>query len=194
MALTRSFLKGYKLDEDVVESIISEHLAVVDSLKKDRDNYKAEAEKAADLQKQLDSIKGGEDFKSKYEKEHQDFEDFKKKTAEDAEAAKVRAAYRRLLIDEKIGEKRVDSIIKVTDFSKMKLGKDGKLDGEEELRKSIGEEWGEFKTTVTEKGAEVEKPPHTSNGKMTKEDILKIQDTAKRQEAIANNLDLFQKG
>lgn len=194
MALTRSFLKGYKLDEDVVESIIAEHVSVVDALKKERDGYKAEAEKAADIQKELDGIKGGEDWKKKYEDEKKAFDDFKKKTADDAEAAKVRAAYRKLLIEEKIGEKRVDTILKVTDFSKMKLDKDGNLENVDALRKSIGEEWGEFKTTVTTKGADVDKPPHTDKSKMTKEEILKIEDTSARQKAIAENLDLFQKG
>ena len=194
MALTRSFLKGYKLDEDVVVSIIAEHVSVVDALKKERDGYKAEAEKAAEIQKELDGIKGGEDWKKKYEDEKKAFDDFKKKTADDAEAAKVRAAYRKLLIEEKIGEKRVDTILKVTDFSKMKLDKDGNLENVDALRKSIGEEWGEFKTTVTTKGADVDKPPHTDKGKMTKEEILKIEDTSARQKAIAENLDLFQKG
>ena len=194
MAFGRSFLKATGLTDEQISAVMEEHVAVTDALKKQRDDYKAEAEKAAELQKQLDGIKGGEDFKDKYEKEHQAFEDFKKKTAEDAEAAKVRAAYRKLLIDEKIGEKRLDTIIKVTDFSKMKLDKDGNLENVEELRKAIGEEWGEFKTTVTTKGADVDKPPHTDNGKMTREEILKIEDTSARQKAIAENLDLFQKG
>ena len=194
MSFTRSFLKATGLSDEQITAVMEEHTSVTDALKKQRDDYKAEADKAADLQKQLDGIKGGEDFKKKYEDEHQAFEDFKKKTADDAEAAKVRAAYRKLLIEEKIGEKRVDSILKVTDLSKMKLDKDGKLEKEDDLRKAIGDEWGEFKTTVTEKGADVEKPPHTGSGKMTKEEILKIEDTSARQKAIAENLDLFQKG
>ena len=194
MAFTRSFLKASGLTDEQISAVMEEHVAVTDALKKDRDSYKAEAEKAAELQKQLDASKGGEDFKAKYEQEHQAFEDFKKKTAEDAEAAKVRAAYRKLLIEEGIGEKRLDSIMKVTDFSKMKLDKDGKLDSEDELRKSIGDEWGEFKTTVTEKGAKVETPPVTGKSQMTKEQILAIKDTSERQKAIAENLNLFGKG
>lgn len=194
MAFTRSFLSATGLTEDQIKAVMEEHVAVTDALKKQRDDLKAEAEKAADLQKQLDGIKGGEDFKEKYEKEHEDFENFKKKTAEDAEAAKVRAAYRKLLIEEKIGEKRLDSILKVTDFSKIKLDKDGNLEGEEELRKKIGDEWGEFRTTVTEKGANVETPPAMGVSKMSKEQILAIKDTGERQKAIAENLNLFGKG
>lgn len=191
MAFTRSFLSASGLSEDQIKAVMEEHVIVTDALKKQRDEYKAEAEKTADLQKQLDGIKGGEDYKKKFEDEHKAFEDFKKKVADDAEADKVRSAYRKLLIDEKIGEKRLDAILKVTDFSKMKLDKEGNLEGEEALRKAIGEDWGEFKTTVTEKGAKVENPPRTSSGKMTKDEIMAIPDTSARQKAIAENLDLF---
>ena len=191
MAFTRSFLKSTGLTDEQITAVMEEHVAVTDALKGDRDNYKAEAEKAADLQKQLDDIKGGEDFKQKYEDEHKAFEDFKKKTAEDAEAAKVQAAYRSLLVDEKIGAKRLDSIMRVTDFSKMKLDKEGKLVDEAELRKAIGNEWGEFRTTITEKGAVVDKPPQIGKSTMTKEQIYAIKDTAERQKAIAENHELF---
>ena len=194
MAFTRSFLKALGIDEEKIEAIMSEHVTVTDAIKKQRDDYKAEADKLPELQKQLEASKGGEDFKKKYEDEHKAFEDFKTKTAQDAEAAKVRAAYRKLLVEEKIGEKRLDTILKVTDFTKMKLDKDGKLENEAELRKAIGDEWGEFRTTVSERGAKVETPPKSDGGKMTKEEILKITDTAARQKAIAENLDLFQKG
>lgn len=194
MGFTRSFLKASGLTDEQVSAVMEEHVSVVDALKKERDGFKAEADKAAELQKELDGIKGGEDFRQKYEDEHKAFEDFKKKTADDAEAARVRAAYRSLLVDEKIGAKRIEAIMRVTDFSKMKLEKDGTLAGEAELRKGIGDEWGEFRTTVTERGAKVETPPSTGAGKMSKEEILKIQDTAARQKAIAENIELFQKG
>lgn len=191
MAFSRSFLKALGIEDEKIEAIMGEHVTVTDGLKADRDKYKAEAEKAAELQKQLDGINGGEDFKKKYEDEHKAFEDFKKKTADDAEAARVRAAYRSLLIDEKIGAKRLDSIMKVTDFSKMKLGKDGKLEGEEELRKGIGDEWGEFRTTITEKGAQVATPPQTGKATKTKQEILSIKDRNERLQAIAENHEMF---
>ena len=192
MAFTRSFLSSAGLTEEQVKAVMEEHVSVTDALKADRDKYKAEADKAADLQKQLDGIKGGEDWKQKFEDERKAFEDFKKKTADDAEAAKVKAAYRKLLIDEKIGEKRLDSILKVTDFSKIKMDKDGQtLDNEADLRKAIGEEWGEFRTTVTEKGATVERPPQIGRATKTKDEIFAIKDTAERQKAIAENHELF---
>lgn len=191
MAFSRSFLKSTGLTDEQISAVIEEHTAVTDALKADRDKYKAEADKAAELQKQLEQASGGEDWKQKYEDERKAFSDYKAKAAQDAEAAKVKAAYRKLLSDEKISDRRLDSIIKVTDFSKMKLDKDGKLDGENELRKAINEEWSEFKTSVTEKGADVEKPPQTGKPTRTKEEIFAIKDTAERQRAIAENHELF---
>lgn len=199
MAFGRKWLDEILQNEELsakekAQKIMDEHITVTNGLKDERDSYKQEADKAADIQKELDGIKGGEDFKKKYEDEHKAFEDFKKQTAQDAETAKVKAAYRKLLADEGISEKRLDSILKVTDLSKVKLDKDGNLENADDLKKAINEEWGEFKTTVTTKGADVEKPPQTASSKMTKEEIMKIQDTSERQKAIAENLNLFGKG
>ena len=195
----RKWLEGILDNEELsskekAQQIMDGHITVTDGLKEERDGYKADAERAADLQKQLDDLANGEDFQKKYEDEHKAFEDFKKQTASAAEAAKVEAAYRKLLAGERISEKRLDSIIKITDLSKMKLDKDGNLVNEDDLRKAIKEEWGEFVTTVTERGAEVEKPPQTDKPTMTREEILAIKDTGERQKAIAENLQLFRKG
>ena len=177
--------------EEKEQQIMEGHIAVTDGLKDKIEELKAEADKAADLQKQLDGINGGEDFKAKYEKEHQAFEDFKKQTAADAETAKVKAAYRKLLAEEGISEKRLDKIVKMTDLSGVKLDKDGNLAGVDDLRKTINDEWGDFKTTVTQKGADVSKPPQTGKATKTKDEIMAIKDTAERQKAIAENHELF---
>ena len=195
----RKWLAGIIRNEDLSpeekeQQIMEGHIGVTDGLKDKIETLQAEADKAKDLQKQLDSKDGGEDWEAKWKEEHDAFENFKKQTAQDAEATKVRNAYRKLLIEEKIGEKRAEAILKVTDFSKLKLTKDGKLEGEDDIRKSISEEWGEFQTTVTERGANVENPPHTSKSTMSKADILAIKDTSERQKAIAENLNLFGKG
>ena len=195
-SFARKWLEGILENEDLstkekAQQIMDGHIAVTDGLKDERDSYKQEAEKAADLQKQLDSINGGEDWKKKFDEEHEAFENFKKQTAQDAESAKVKAAYRKLLADEGISEKRLDAILKVSDLSKMKLDKDGNLDSVNELKKAINDEWGEFKTTVKEHGAVVEKPLQTGKATKTKEEIYSIKDTAERQKAIAENHELF---
>ena len=144
--------------EEKEQQIMDGHIAVTDAIKDDRDKYKAEADKAAELQKQLDE-KGGEDWKQKYEEEKQRFDDFKKQTAQNAETAKVKAAYRKLLADEGISEKRLDAIIKVTDLSGMKLAEDGSLESADDLRKAIKSDWGEFIPKKEERGAHIDNPP-----------------------------------
>ena len=180
--------------EEKEQQIMEGHIGVTDGLKDRIEELKAEADKAADLQTQLEAAQGGEDFKEKYEKEHEAFENFKKAKENEAEAAEVKAAYRDLLADEKISEKRIEAILRVTDFSKMKRDKDGKLENEAALREAINKDWSEFKTTVTEKGATVEKPPQPGKPTKTREEILAIKDTTERQKAIAENLQLFGKG
>ena len=191
MGFSRSFLKATGLTDEQITAVIEEHTAVTDALKAERDKFKGLADKAEDLQKQLDKATSGEDYKKKYEDEHKAFEDFKKETATAAESNAVKAAYRKLLADEGISEKRIDAIMKVTDFSQMKRDADGNLEGADDLRKSINSEWGEFKTTFSEKGANVENPPKVGKALRSKEEIMAIKDTAERQKAIAENHEVF---
>lgn len=183
-----------KSTDEIANLILAEHQKVLTEIRDERDDYKQKAEKAADLQKQLEGLQGGEDWQKKFEDERRAFEDFRKQTEQDAEAAKVKAAYRKLLADEGIGEKWLDRIMKGQDFSNIKLDKDGNLADSDKLKDAIEKEWGDVKTKVTTKGAEVENPPRTGNGKMTREEILKIEDTSARQKAIAENIELFKKG
>ena len=203
MGFGRKWLDGILADDGLsakekANAIMDEHLSNMNEVKDERDSLKQKASdaeaKAADLQKQLDDVNGGEDFKSKYEQEHRAFDDFKKETANNAVISKVKAAHRKILQDMGISEKRIDAIQRVTDFSKIKLDKDDdqKLDDEAAVRKSINEEWSEFVPTVKQQGASVAKPPQQSEkGKMTKEEILAITDRSERQQKIFENKELF---
>ena len=56
MALTRKFLRALGIEDDKVEEIINAHLETVNPLKDERDNLKEQAEKAAELQKQVEAL------------------------------------------------------------------------------------------------------------------------------------------
>jgi hypothetical protein len=193
MALTRSMLKGMGLTEEQVSAIIEEHTNTIDGLKKDRDKYKADAEKLPGVQKELDKLKEGDgnDWEKKYNDEHEAFENYKKDVATKEATAKVRSAYRKLLVESGVGDKHIDAVLRVTDFSGMKLDKDGNLEGSDKLTESIKNDWAGFITTTGTKGAEVSNPPGASKTTMTKDEIMKIKDTSERQKAIAENIDLF---
>lgn len=192
MALTRSMLKGMQLTDEQVSAIIDAHTETVDGLKAERDKYKADAAKLPGVQKELDELKtGGDDWKSKYEQEHKNFEDYKKEVTSKEAVAKVRSAYRKLLVDNGVGEKHLDAILRVTDFTNVKLDKEGKLENSDKLTENIKSEWSGFITSKGTKGAEVDNPPGDKKTTMTKDDIMKIKDTSERQHAIAENIDLF---
>ena len=199
MSFTRTFLKTMSLTDEQISAIMEEHVSVTDALKKQRDEYKADAEKLPELQKQVEGMKEAEDFKAKYEAEHKAFDDYKEQVKADAELSKVKDAYRAMLKDEKISEKRLDAVIRLTDFSGMKLDKDGNLDDEENLRKAIKDEWSDYIVSTRTEREQVATPPgSTGNAKLTREDIYKrdehgryVYSTEERQKLIAENPQAF---
>ena len=191
MSLTRKMLKGMGLTEEQVDSIIEEHTAVTDALKEKANQYEADAKKLADVQKELNELKaGGDDWEEKYNAEHKAFEDYKKDIEGKAELTKVKDAYRALLKAQNVSEKRIDTLIKLTDFSELKLTKEGKIANEDKVVDKIKEDWSDLISKESEHGQKVETPPSGSKT-MTREEIMNIKDASKRQEAIANNLELF---
>lgn len=193
MALTRSMLKGMGLTEEQIGAIIDAHTETVNGLKADRDSYKAKADDLRDIEKKYEEL-SKDDWKSMYDKEHKEYEDFKKSISDKEKQTQIKSAYKRLLQDNKVGEKHIDAILRVTDFTKMKLDAEGKLENEEKLVDSIKADWSGFITTEQTKGAGVETPPNNSHGNsMTRDQIMAIKDTSERQRAIAANVNLFRR-
>lgn len=162
MALTRAMLKGMGLTEEQVSAIIEEHTTVTSSLKDQIKGLKEDAEKLSDVQRELDDLKDDakkNNWQKKYEDEHKAFEDYKTDIANKESAEKVKSAYRKLLDECKVGGKHIDSILRVTDFSEMKLTEDGSLEGADKLKEQIGTDWSGFITSKETKGADVETPP-----------------------------------
>ena len=165
MALTRAMLKGMGLTEEQISAIIDEHTTVTGALKDEIKKYKADAEKLPDVQKELDGLKVGQsDWEKKYNDEHKAFEDYKNDVAVKETTSKIKSAYKKLLTDCKVGEKHIDSIMGVTNFSEMKLDKDGSLEGLEDLKKVITDKWSGFIPTERAKGTDVDNPPDTAGG------------------------------
>lgn len=161
MGLSRAFLKGMGLEDEKVTAIIEEHMSVVNAIKEERDNYKKDADKLPAIQQELDGLKAGDgnDWEQKYNDEHTAFENYKKDVENKQKQEAVKNAYKALLTDSKVGEKHIDSILRVTDFSDMKLDKDGKLIDADKLTDSIKKDWSGFITVTEEKGDKVDNPP-----------------------------------
>jgi len=169
MAFTRQELRealGEAYTDDIAKKVIELHRSVVDPLKDDLDSakrdvtrFKTEAEKLPGVQKELDELKKGEDWKAKYDQEKRAHDDYKAQVARDAETAKAKAAYKKLLTEERVSEKALESILNATDYSGMKLNPDGTLDKIEDLKKDIDSKWGGFKVKERQRGENVPTPP-----------------------------------
>ena len=200
MALTRKFLSALGIDADKVDEIINAHTETVDALKNERDKYKADAEKLPEVTRELTSLKetvaknGDKNpFEVKYNALKEEFETYKKdQTAKETKAKKA-DAYRAMLKEAGVSEKRIEAVLRVSDVDGVKLDKDGKIEGKDALIESVKKEWSDFITTGGTQGANTPNPPANGGGKTykTKEEIYAIKDTAERQAEIAKNLQAF---
>lgn len=174
MALTRSFMKGMGLTDEQISAIIEAHTESTDALKAQRDGYKADAEKLAAVQKELDGLKAdGGSWKTKYETEKANFESYKAaQTEKEAKQAKANA-YRKLLKDAGISENSIDAIIKVTDLSGLKM-EDGKIQDADTLKESVKQEWAGFIVQEQTAGAQTKTPPATSGKEPDMDDLSKM--------------------
>lgn len=183
------------IEEEKIDQIIEAHVEVVSSLKDERDEYKDKAEKFDDVEKELKTLKAdneGNSWKEKYDELQADFDNYKEKQEEEKTRQATVNAYKEILKKTGVSEKRIDSILKITDVSEFKLDKDGNLKDADKIAKNVKEEWSDFIVQEGMEGAKVENPPKNTGGtKMTKDEIFKIKDAKERQQAIADNHELF---
>lgn len=190
MALTRKFLKALGIEDEKIDQIIDAHTETVEGLKA----YKADAEKLADVQKELDALKAKGDggFKQKYDELKSEYDEYKTKVENAKKLESKKAAYKELIKDAGLSEKGLEKALKYADWNNIEVDDEGKIKNSKDHLKSLKEEWAEYVVKQGEKGAETQVPPANNGGsKMSKEDILKIKDTAERQKAMAENHELF---
>lgn len=169
MALTRKMLKAMGIEDEKIDQIIEAHTETVDALKEQRDTYKGDADKLAEFQKELDRAKkdlenaGKDEYKEKYETLKAEFDTFKSdQTAKETRQAKENA-YREILKAAGVSEKRIETVLKVSDIDGLELV-DGKLKDAEKLTETVKTEWADFIPTTTTTGGKAANPPTTTTG------------------------------
>lgn len=205
--LTRKFLTALGIDEDKADQIIDQHTAVTDELKQERDSYKADADRLKTVQDELNTAKtdlealkkatGGENpFEKKYNDLKAEYDKYKGDVAAKETKAAQEKAFRGMLKEIGVSDKRIDSIIKVSDIGKVEFDKDGKFKNKDDLSKAAKEEWSEFIPTKSQAGAKTENPPANGGKAFKIEDLYKTDDKGRlimgdkeRLEAIAATLD-----
>lgn len=202
MSITKVMLRGYGLNEEQVQAIIDGHMESVTGLQAEVEKYKTASEdlekKLAKSQKELDTMKddankneGKNPYKVKYDALKEEYDAFKNDVKSKETKASKADAFRALLKDCGVNEKRINAVVKVSDIDSIELDENGNIKDADALKKSVKEEWADFITSEGAKGADTSKPPANNGGKMTKDQILAIKDTAARQQAMYENKDMF---
>lgn len=167
MALTRKYLKSIGLNDDQIEGVIEEHTAVKSDLQGKIDTYKADADKLAEVQKELDGLKAQGDggYKEKYEAEAKAHNTLKQQIEAEKSNATKRTVMDKFLA-EKVGIQRESArtlILDAVKWDDVKLDESGALTGADELAKTYADKYKDFVGTPGNQGTPPATPP-TGNG------------------------------
>lgn len=201
--LTRKMLKAMSIDDEKIDQIIEAHAETVDGLKEKLTAAEADAQKLKDVQKELDDLKakGADDFKAKYEKEHKDFEDFKKGVTEKETKAAKEAAVRAYFEGKNITGANLAIAMRGARDEISAVELDGEaIKDTTALDALVSGEFAGLVVTKSTRGANTATPPAKNGGgsKLTRADIFAKDDhgrykmsTAERQKALAENPELM---
>lgn len=198
MALTRKMLAAMDISAEKIDEIIANHTETVNALKEERDSYKDDAEKLKTTEKQLSELKkelanaDTEGFEKKYNDLKKEYDDYRADVENKATRSAKEEAYKKVLASAGVSEKRIGTVMRVSDIDSIELNKDGSIRNVDKLTESIKEEWADFIVNERQQGANT--PNHPGNGggggkAKSKEDIMKITDTVERQKAWAEYLE-----
>ncbi len=174
MAFTREFIRRLAKESDVelpkefIDSIISEHTTARDAYSEEQVNQALENNKPSNVR-----VEDTDEYKALKKR----FDDFKTETsAKETRQAKERAV-REFYKAVGISEKRIDTVLKVTNLDDFEIDADGKLVDADKHEKTVKSEWSDFIETTTTKGANTATPPANNSGESvkTKEEIYKME-------------------
>ena len=178
MSLTRKLLKGMGLTDEQVDTIIEAHTDTVDGLKEQVKTYKADAEKLPNVQKELDDLKAAGDggFKEKFEKEHSDFENFKKTIQEKETKAAKESAAKAFFESKGITGNSLEIAMRGSSAEIAALDLDGeKIKDSSALDALVNGTFKALVSTTITKGANIPNPPVTTPNKAySADDIRKM--------------------
>lgn len=182
--------------EDIENRLIALHLGVVDPLKDQLQTYKTDADKLPAVQKELDDLKAAGDggYKEKYEAEVKAHKEYRQQVESEKETARTDADVLALCKEAGIvRESSLRLIVKDFDRSKIERDKDGKITNRDALINAVKTDYADFVGTPGNQGTPPTTPPTGGGSAMTKADIMAIRDPVARQNAIANNINVFRK-
>jgi len=185
MSLTRKFLKALGLEEDKIEEIITAHGDTVTALKEQIEQYKADAEQLPAIKAELDKAKegNGDSYKLKYEALKESHDKYVADITSKETNSRKQAAYKALLAECKISDKRHDAIAKLADLSTIELDEKGNIKDADKIKTALTTEWAEFVETTSTKTPTVPTPPKSDTNPL---DALKAkyEEAEKRKDVV----------
>lgn len=168
MALTRKLLSALGIEADKIEQIIEAHTETVDGLKQQIAQYKSDAEKLPDVQRQLAEAKDAAKDSGDYDKLKKEFDDYKAEVAGRETLAAKKAALTKLAKDAGLTEAGIAKAVKYAEWDKIELDDKGEAKDAAALLKGLKEEWPEYIGSSETKGAETAKPPAKNESDLDK--------------------------
>ena len=164
MALTRKLLTALGIDADKIEQIIDAHTETVDGLKQQIAQYKSDAEKLPEVQRQLDEAKEAAKNSGDAAKIQADFDAYKAQVESDKAKAAKKSVLEKLAKDAGLSEAGIAKAVKYTDFDKIELNDKGEAKDGASIIKGLKEEWPEYISTQRTDGARTPAPPSSGGG------------------------------
>lgn len=173
MAFTRKLLKSMGIEEDKIDQIIEAHVETVDGIKSKFSDYDTVKNSLSEVTKERDELKNqpSKDETEKIVNLEKKIEEYEGKELLQAK----QNAYKEVLKNAGIDEKRFKSILKVTNFNELEI-ENGKFKDAEKLAENVKTEFADF---ILQSKIEEHKPntPPTANNdsvSYTREEIKKM--------------------
>ena len=131
------------------------------------------------------------DYQAEYERVQKEFSEYRARVEAEKALNIKRGEYRRLLSEAGIPVKYHDRILRLVDFDAIALDGDALAD-EAAVKREIVTEWGDYAAEAMTRGIQVDTPPDVRrDNRMTVEEIMAIEDDARREREIARHHEMF---
>lgn len=177
MALTRKLLKSMGIEDEKIDQIIDAHTETTEALKKERDQYKADAESLPTVTKERDGLKKDiDELKAKAPDAtavQAEFDAYKQQVEADKAADKKQKLVADALRTAGANDKLLPLILKGIDFTAVELDGD-KVKDVDKLVAPIKTQYAEVFGTPETKGTPPTTPPAGGGSGMTREKLEKM--------------------
>lgn len=203
MADFETIIKGFasadgSIPSEAIANLVKTITTTVGNEFVDKARYKSKLDEINalknDKQTAEDELATATGWKAKFENLKTEYDNYKTtQSAKETRTAKENAL-RNLLREVGISEKRLNTVIKVSDVDGLEL-ENGVIKNADTLKNNVKTEWADFIVDTSTTGANTQNPPNTQAGVKSMADIYKKDDngryilsTADRQKALAENL------